>query len=194
MERLERMRLIRAVRSMDAEPRSRDQRYFIADPLTAFWHHFVRPNLSGVTQGFGADIWRLQVAPQLDGFMGYAFEDICRQHARRHSQERLPAPAQEIGQVWGADYDIDVVGRLLDGSMLYGECKWQRSEVGEGVLDTLIERSARTAYGRGADRRHFVMYARSGFKAGVIERAASDTRIVLHTPETILGQPANAAG
>ncbi len=190
MERLERMRLIRAVRSMDAEPKSRAQRYFIADPLMAFWHRFVRPNLSGVTQGFGADIWRLQVAPQLDQFMGFAFEDICRQHARRHSQERLPAPAQEIGQVWGSNYDIDVAGRLLDGSMLYGECKWQRSEVGEGVLDTLIERSARTTYGRASDRRHFVMYARSGFKAGVIERAASDDRIVLHTPETILGQKA----
>jgi uncharacterized protein len=155
--------------------------------MTAFWHRFVRPNLSSVTQGFGEEVWRFQVAPQLDGFMGHAFEEICRQHARRHSQERLPAPAKEVGQVWGADYDIDVAGELLDGSILYGECKWRRGEVGEGILDTLVERAGRTAYGRGVDRRHLVLYARAGFTPGVTKRAAADDAIVLHTPDTIVG-------
>jgi AAA+ ATPase superfamily predicted ATPase len=186
MERLERMRLVRAVRSMDAAPKSRDRRYFVDDPLIAFWHRFVRPNISSVTQGFGTDVWRHQVAPWLDAFMGGAFEEICREHARRHSQERLPAPAQVVGQVWGPDYDIDVAGRLLDGSMLYGECKWRRGDVGEDVLNTLIDRGEKTAYGRGVDHRHFLLYARTGFKSGVLERAAADERIVLHTPKTIL--------
>jgi AAA+ ATPase superfamily predicted ATPase len=186
MAQLERMRLVRAVRSLDAGPKSRDRRYFVADPLVAFWHRFVRPNLSSIAQGFGAEVWRHQIAPQLDEYMGGAFEEICRDHARRHSQERLPAPAQEVGQIWGADYDIDVAGKLLDGSLLYGECKWWRGEVGESVLDTLVERSERTAYGRGNDRRQFVLYARTDFKAGVRERAAADGRVVLHTPETML--------
>ena len=188
MERLERMRLVRAVRSLDAAPKSRDRRYFVDDPLIAFWHRFVRPNLSSVAQGFGAEVWQHQVAPRLDDYMGEAFEEICREHARRHAQENLPAPAQEVGQIWGSDYDIDVAGRLLDGSMLYGECKWRRAEVGEDVLDTLIGRAERTAYGRGTDRRHFALYARVGFKAMVHERAAQDKRIVLHTPDTILGR------
>jgi len=187
MERLQRMHLVRAVRSLDAEPKSRDRRYFIADSLMAFWHRFVRPNLSSVTQGFGTAVWRHQIAPRLDAFMGGAFEEICREHARRHSQERLPAPAQQIGQMWGADYDIDVAGRLLDDSMVYGECKWRRGDVGEDVLAALVDRANRTAYGRGVDRRHFVLYARTGFKAGVQEKAAADERIVLHTPATILG-------
>lgn len=187
VERLERMRLVRPVRSMDAEPKSRDRRYFVADPLMAFWHRFVRPNMSSVAQGFGAEVWRHQVAPRLDEFMGGAFEEICREHARRHSQERLPAPAQEIGQIWSADYDIDIAGRLLDGSMLYGECKWRRGEVGEDVLDTLIRRAGKTVYGSGTQRRRFTLYARAGFKAGVRERAAADEGIVLHTPDTLLG-------
>jgi hypothetical protein len=155
----------------------------------AFWHRFVRPNLSSVTQGFGADVWRHRIAPHLPDYMGGAFEEICRDHARRHSQERLPAPAQEVGQVWDADYDIDVAGRLLDGSMLYGECKWSDNDVGEGVLDRLIERAELTAYGRGNARRHFVLYARKGVTAAVKRRAAQDRRIVLHTPRTILAQP-----
>jgi AAA+ ATPase superfamily predicted ATPase len=187
MERLDRMHLVRAVRSLDAEPKSRDRRYFIADPLVSFWHRFVRPNMSSVTQGFGATVWSHQIAPRLDEFMGRAFEGICREHARAHSQERLSAPAQQIGQVWGSDYDIDVAGRLLDGSMLYGECKWRRGEVGEDVLDTLIDRAERTAYGRDVDRQYFILYARAGFKPAVWERAASDGRIILYTPKTILG-------
>lgn len=187
VDKLERMRLIRIVRSMDASPKERDRRYLIADPLIAFWHRFVRPNLSSVAQGFGADVWRHQIAPYLPDFMGGAFEEICRDHARQHSQERLPAPAQEIGQIWDADYDIDVAGRLLDGSMLYGECKWSENEIGEGTLDKLVERAERTSYGRGNDRRYFALYARKGFTSDVQRRATQDPRIVLHTPGAILG-------
>jgi hypothetical protein len=71
--------------------------------------------------------------------------------------------------------------------MLYGECKWRRGEVSEDVLNTLIARTEKTAYGRGVTRRHYLLYARSGFKLGVMERAGADERIVLHTPETVLG-------
>ena len=186
LEKLERMRLIHIVRSMDASPKDRDRRYFIADPLIAFWHHFVRPNLSSVTQGFGTDVWKHQIAPQLDGFMGGMFEEICREHARRYSQEHFPAPAQEIGRVWQADYDIDIAGRLLDGSMLYGECKWWGHPVGENVLDALIERAGRTDYGRGNERRYFVLYSRTGFTPDLRRRVAKQPGVVLLTPGTML--------
>jgi hypothetical protein len=89
-------------------------------------------------------------------------------------------------QVWAADYDIDVAGKLLDGSMLYGECKWRRGPAGEDVLSALMQRAERTAYGRGVSQRHFVLYARSGFRARVIEMAGQDDRIILHTPDSIL--------
>jgi len=189
LERLERMRLVHGTWSMDAEPKSRDRRFHIADPLMSFWHRFVRPNLSSVTQGDGEDVWRFQVSPHLEGFMGGAFEDICRGHARMHSGERLPAPAQVVGQVWAGDCDIDIAGKLLDGSMPYGECKWRRTLVGEDVLDTLMERAGKTTYGKSVDDRHFVLYAQTGYKGGVLERAAEDGRVVLHTPDTILTPP-----
>ena len=186
LERLERMRLIHIVKSMDASPKDRDRRYFIADPLIAFWHRFVRPNLSSVTQGFGTEVWRHQIAPHLNGFMGGMFEDLCREHARGHSQEHFPAPAQEIGRVWQADYDIDIAGRLLDGSMLYGECKWWEHPVGENVLDTLMERAGRTDYGRGNERRYFVLYAKTGFTPDLRRRVATQPGVVLLTPKTML--------
>jgi AAA+ ATPase superfamily predicted ATPase len=189
LERLERMRLIRIVKSMDASPKERDRRYFIADPLIAFWYRFVQPNLSSVAQSFGPEVWRHQIAPKLDEFMGGAFEEICREHARRFSQEYFSAPAQEIGRIWQADYDIDVAGKLLDGSMLYGECKWWTDLVGENILDELIERASWTDYGRDNPKRLFVLYARTGFTTALQRRAATQPGVVLHTPQTMLRTP-----
>ncbi len=186
VSKLERMRLIRIVKSMDASPKERDRRYFIADPLIAFWHRFVQPNLSSITQGFGSEIWEHQIAPHLDAFMGQMFEEICREQAARYSQEDFPAPAQEIGRVWQADYDIDIAGRLLDGSMLYGECKWWEGLVGESVLDGLIERASRTRYGGGNRRRHFILYAKRGFTVALRRRAAAEPDVILHTPKSML--------
>ena len=186
LERLERMRLVQPVTSMDASPKSRDKRYFIADSLMTFWHRFVRPNLSSIAQGFGEEVWRLKITPHIEEFMGGRFEAICREHARRYSQEQLPSPAQEIGQIWAADYDIDVAGKLLDGSMLFGECKWRRGLVGEDVLFALTERAGRTAYGRDVGQRHFAIYARTGFKPGLIEAAGQGNGVILHTPDSIL--------
>ena len=186
LEKLDRMRLIRIERSMDAHPRERDRRYFIADPLIAFWYRFVQPNLSSIIEGFGGDVWRHRIAPHLDEYMGRMFEEICREHARQHSQDRFPAPAQEIGRIWQPDYDIDIAGTLLDGSILYGECKWWNSLVGENVLDELIQRASQTAYGRGVDQRQFVLYARKGFTTALRKRASAQPGIALHTPQTML--------
>jgi uncharacterized protein len=186
LEKLERMRLIRIVRSMDAGPKERDRRYFIADPLIAFWHRFVRPNLSSIAQGFGRDVWRHQIAPRLDEFMGNAFEEICREHARRFSQENFAAPAQEVGRIWHADFDIDIAGKLLDGSMIYGECKWWKDPVGENILDQLIERASLTEYGRDNPKRQFILYSRTGFTTALRKRATSQPGIALCTPQSML--------
>jgi uncharacterized protein len=190
LDKLERMRLIRVVSSADASPRERDRRYFIADPLISFWYRFVQPNLSSVMQSFGRDVWRHRIAPHLDEYMGWVFEGICRDHARQYSQERFAAPAQEIGRIWQSNFDIDIAGTLLDGSMLYGECKWWAKPVGENVLDELIERASRTEFGRGNDRRQFVLYARKGFTAALRKRAAAEGGIALHTPQSMLRPPA----
>ena len=114
---------------------------------------------------------------------------IWRDHARQYSQERFAAPAQEIGRIWQSNFDIDIAGTLLDGSMLYGECKWWAEPVGENVLDELIERASRTEFGRGNDRRQFVLYARKGFTAALRKRAAAEGGIALHTPQSMLRSP-----
>lgn len=187
LDRLARMRLVRAVQSLDAGPKSRDRRYGIEDPLVLFWHRFVRPNVSAIVAGFGEDVWTHGIAPRLDEYMGRAFEGICRAHARRHLGETTGVPLGEVGQVWSGDYDIDVAGRFLDGGALYGECKWSRSPMGGSVLDTLVERADRTAYGQAAPERRFVLYARRGFAPDLHDRARVDPQILLYDAAGIVG-------
>jgi hypothetical protein len=174
---------------MDADPKTRNTRYVITDLLVAFWNRFVRPNASSITLGFGADVYEHKVAPALSDFMGDAFEEICREDLRRFSREFLSAPAQEIGKIWAADHDLDGAGRLLDGTMVYAECKWWGKPVGENILEKLITETDRTTYGAGQPRRHFVLYSRSGFTADLVRRSAGDPSIHLRTLENLVAAP-----
>ncbi len=190
LDKLQELRLIRVVRSLDATERERDRRYYLDDPFLAFWFQFCLPNISALAAGHADQVWRHAIAPKLDEYMGELFEWICRDHARLHLQEVLPAPAQLVGQIWSRDFDIDIAGRLLDGSMLYGECKWWSTPVGENVLDHLVACSQATSWGKDEARRHYLLYSRTGFTAGLKRRAASGTVSVhLFSPDNLLRGP-----
>jgi uncharacterized protein len=177
--KLAELRLIRIVRSLDATPRERDRRYFLDDPFLAFWYRFCLPNLSPLATGHAAEVWGHAIAPHLDGWMGGLFEWICREYVRHYGAELLPAPAQLVGQVWAADYDIDVAGVLLDGAVVAGECKWWREPVGLNVLERLEENAERAAYSRPARDRFFVIFSRSGFTRELERRRDSDPSVRL---------------
>lgn len=185
--KLSELRLLRVVRSLDAPGKDRDRRYYLDDPFLAFWYRFVLPNQSALATGHGREVWDRRIAPRLDEYMGDLFEWICRDHARLYAQETLPAPAQAIGQIWAADYDIDVAGTLLDGNALFGECKWWKDPVGGNVLDGLVGRAARTSYGRDAPDRFHLLYSRAGFTDGLLRRADQDPSVRLLDPRRLLG-------
>ena len=187
VSKLSELRLLRVVRSLDATEKERDRRYYLDDPFLAFWYRFVLPNRSALAAGHGRPVWEHRIAPWLDEHMGGLFEWICRDHARLYAQEAFPSPAQVIGQIWAAEYDIDVAGSLLDGTALFGECKWWKEPVGEAVLDHLVECAAQTSYGRDTPGRSHVVYSRSGFTAGLRDRAGRDRAVKLVGPRKLLG-------
>lgn len=186
IRKLSELRLVRVVRSLDATERERDRRYYLDDPFLAFWYRFIFPYRSALAAGHGTRVWSEKIAPRLDDYMGDLFEWVCRDHARLHAQERLASPAQTVGQIWADDYDIDVAGQLLDGTAIYGECKWWKDPVGANVLDRLVQAAARTPFGRDAPRRAYALYGRSGFTDDLVGRAAADPAVVLLTPKELL--------
>lgn len=184
MDRLASMRIIAGRRSLDADPRARNTRYEIIDPLVAFWNRFVRPNMSAITLGHGEDVYKYQVEPHLSAYLGTAFEQICRDHVARHGKELFGVPAQKVGAIWTANFDIDVAAVLLDRSVALGECKWWTDPVGENVLDRLVERSDEVALDRQA-RRYFVLFSRGGFSDDLQRRAERDD-VALLGPEDLV--------
>jgi uncharacterized protein len=188
VRKLAELRLIRIERSLDASERERDRRYYLADPFLAFWYRFHLPNASPLAAGHVGEVWEQAIEPYLDGHMGMVFEWICRDYVRRFARETLPAPAREVGQVWGKDYDIDVAGRLLDGAPVAGECKWQKAPVGTAVLERLRESVARSSYFAGAAPGDvfLLLFSRSGFTDELKVAAEEDPQIRLLTSAELL--------
>lgn len=188
------LRIVRAEKSMDASLRERDRRYVLDDPLIGFWFHFVRPTLSAIRLGRGEQVYRTRILPRLSEYMGATFEEICRKHVRLHADEFLPTTlaggaGDDVGRIWAGDYDIDVAARLLDNSVVYGECKWRNQLLGMDVLTHLVDSANRTSFGAEAEQRHFLLFSKSGFEDRLIEEAANDPKLHLFTPESLVRPP-----
>ena len=188
LERLIRMRILERMKSFGAPPKARENRYFVADPLFRFHSRYVIPNSSAISRNFGKVVFDRFVRPDLPQFMGLAFEEICREHVRLFAQERMGVPAHAIGKIWAGNYDIDVAGKLLDGSWVLGECKWDRSGTGESILRKLSE-VAKEATTEAPAATHFVMFSRSGFTPALAARAKTDASIVLYEPGELIDRP-----
>lgn len=186
VQKLAELRLIRIVRSLDATERERDRRYYLDDPFLAFWYRFYLPNLSPLAAGHMEDVWRHAIEPRLDDHMGGMFEWICRDYARRFINEALPAAAQEVGQIWASDYDIDVAGRLLNGAAFAGECKWWSGPIGMNVLHRLRDTATRSSYERDAQERYLLLFSRSGFSADLKRERKRDPYLRLIGPAELL--------
>jgi AAA+ ATPase superfamily predicted ATPase len=191
LARLIGMRIVRAERSMDADKRERNRRYVLDDAFMAFWFHFVRPASSAVGLGRGDQVWRDRIAPGLSDYMGNAFEDICRQHVRLHSDEFLGSAVfgeagEDVGKIWSADYDIDIAAMLLDGSVVFGECKWRNQAMGVATLEDLVASAKRTRFAADVERRHFLLCSKSGFAPDLAVSAEGDPLLHLLTPEDLV--------
>lgn len=187
LPKLQRLDLIRIGRSLDADQKSRNLRYAVNDHLIAFWHRFVGPNMSAITAGGGSEVYDIIVERAFSEYMGTAFEDICLDFTRQHAKEVMGVTAQEVGQIWGhADFDIDVAGRLLDGTHFFGECKWRSAPIDRRILETLRERSEKTAYGRGRSGHQFLLFSRLGFRPDVAELPSVDASIHLIDPDRLV--------
>ena len=70
IRKLEGLRLIRIVRSLDASERERNRRFYLDDPFLAFWYRFYLPNASALASGHAGDVWKHSIEPYLDDYMG----------------------------------------------------------------------------------------------------------------------------
>jgi AAA+ ATPase superfamily predicted ATPase len=187
---LQGLRLISGAHSLDVRDpeRRRNTRYYLEDPFLAFHYRFVLPNLSAIQAGHGRAVYRDAIAPRLDEYMGEWFEVICRQWLRFYANERLPAVAQTVGKIWAGDYDVDVAGELLDGTVVAGECKWRRDVTGANVLRELQNHVAANPFY--ADRPGMTLHvilSRSPMTTQLRRLASESGSVVLLGPSELIG-------
>lgn len=169
------------------EKSSRKTIYSLEDNMFRFWYRFVPENTSVISRG-ATDLAYSRIAPELSAYMGGVFEGICKQYLWKLLLEgKCAVDFSDIGRWWGANpktrsqEEIDIMGTDKD-SALFGECKWTNEKVDLGVLQTLAERSNLFNY----KKKHFYIFAKTGFTTGCIDRAAEMGNVTLVTYEEML--------
>ena len=167
--------------------------YRLTDNFFRFWYAFGFTNYSQLEDGDVDGVYDYVIAPALDQFASYAFEDVCKEFVREmQKQNALPFRYSKMGRWTGkttiydrdapngtrmgeTEIDLLAIGRG-EKEYLVGECKYKAEPFTYGEyhktrvkLKPLKEAAAF----------HYALFSRSGFEDKVIAEAESDDRIQL---------------
>ena len=169
------------------EKSSRKTIYSIEDNMFRFWYCFVPENTSIISRG-ATDLAYQRIAPELPSYMGGVFEEICKQYLWKLLLDgKCAVNFSDLGRWWGTNpktrtqEEIDIMGTDKD-SALFAECKWTNEKVDLNVLETLVERSNLFNY----KKKHFYLFAKTGFTKGCIDKAAEMGNVTLVSYDEML--------
>lgn len=147
--------------------------YSLNDTMFRFWYRFV-PSYTALINKDQADIAYKLIEPQLASFMGFVFEDICKQYLWQQNIEgKLPITFINLGRWWGNDpirkseTEIDIVASDSSNGAILAECKWTNEPVSKSVLDDLINQGRLFNY----KPIYYYVFSKSGFTKSVEELA-----------------------
>ena len=170
------------------ENSSRKTIYNIEDNMFRFWYRFVPENTSAISRG-AKDLVYKKIEPFLSGYMGFVFEEICKQYLwRQLLKGETEIVFTDIGRWWGTNpktkqqEEIDILGIQDKETALFGECKWTNSKVDVEVLETLTERSEMFNF----KNKYFYIFAKNGFTEGCKQRAKNIGNIELISYEDMI--------
>jgi len=162
--------------------------YRLDDNFLKFWYRFVFRGRSALQSVPPGDAWTELVEPYLSDYLGrYVFEGICAQHLRRFGRGYGLPMLLDLGRWWSrpSDVEIDLVGKLADGSYLVGECKWSRQPSDVNVLSALQHKLASTPHGRWRATPRFIIFSAAGFTPQLVERARTEGTILVGPDEFV---------
>ena len=138
-------------------PNPKQVRFAMDDPLLRFWFRFVFPNVSVIRGAGPARAYDDRIAPTLDAWFGSGFESLCREALPLIYAAEGVSAGFEVGEYWGPNVQIDVVGMRDDNWTDLGECKWGSVKSPRGLERELEQKVALYPNSRGASlgRRYF---------------------------------------
>ena len=143
---------------------------------------FVFPYMSELERGDAAGIYEQVIAPKLNQFSSYVFEDVCKEYLRKLNRAgTLPCYLTKIGRWWDKESELDIVASDADGHCLIcGECKYQ-----DAPFNTHDAFTAVNAYSPKKKDAHITYYfcAKSGFTKEVVSLAKENGYILVSADE-----------
>ena len=174
--------------------------YRLTDNFFRFWYAFGFTNFSQLEDGDVDGVYDFVIAPSLNEFASFAFEDICKEFVRElQKKNELPFRYTKMGRWIGrttvrdknaasgmrvAETEIDLLGIGRDEKeYLVGECKFKKEpfEFAE-YLNTktkLYPLQEKTKF-------HYALFSESGFDDKVTAEAEKDANIHLYTLDRIV--------
>lgn len=145
--------------------------YQVTDNFFRFWYAFVFPNLSELEAGDAEGIWRYVVEPELDRYISYVFEGICRQFLCRENQKNaLPFHFTRVGRWWNKTDVLDVMAiDQKKEKFLLGECKYKNSLFDLSDLSQMKEKFMPKSKN---SQIYYWLFSKSGFTNEVVRTAA----------------------
>lgn len=165
------------------EKATRKTIYAVEDSMFRFWYRFVPANSALINKGLSDNVYR-KIEPQIPAFMGFVFEDICKQYLWKLNIEgTAPIEFTDLGRWWGNDpinkceAEIDILALDDNDGAIFAECKWTNEKVDVAVLDTLVDRSRLFRY----KNNYLYLFAKTGFTNGCVEKAKAMSNVKLVT-------------
>lgn len=170
------------------EASTRKTIYSIEDNMFRFWYRFVPDNISIISRG-ATELAYNRIKPHLSTYMGSVFEEICKQYLwSLLLNGKCAIDFTDIGRWWGTNpktrqqVEIDIMGTSDKNTALFGECKWTNEKIDLGVLELLVEKSKLFYY----QKKHYYLFAKSGFTTGCLDRANEMGNVSLISYEEML--------
>ena len=132
--------------------RTKDVHYVIKDRLLASYFRLVYP-VHGDMSSSEIDVAWGRVEKNLSQYLGYVFEDICREYVLKHGYPKA-------GKWWSGFQEIDVVASN-DDTMLLAECKYRGELTDADLIDDLLEKS-KSVNPKGLVK-EYALFSKSGF-------------------------------
>lgn len=167
--------------------------YRLVDNFFRFWYAFGFTNISQLEDGDVDGVYAYMIAPALDRFASYVFEDICHEFVREmQKQNALPFRYSKLGKWTGkttvfdrdsssgsriAETEIDLLA--IDRSEKYylvGECKYKNESFSYGeYMKTRIKLTSLKEYATF----YYALFSKSGFDEKVVSEARGNSNLLL---------------
>jgi AAA+ ATPase superfamily predicted ATPase len=141
--------------------------YIIKSNFLNFYFRYVFPNVRSLELGNRLNVVK-SIKDDINQHISRIFEDVCIQFLIINGKKLFKREIKELGKWWGKDknktrgkdiVEIDVVGSLDNGQMIFGEVKYTKQQVDIDILFELKKKSELLS----KDNSIYILFSKSGF-------------------------------